>query len=326
MIRYSVEPGDRLSEIARRFHLTTTDIVHTNAWREPATLSSGELVFKEITPGDVLCIPTMLGDNPGEGGGGPPPTTPMPMQPQDPMDCRRPKQCYVTESRPNAHGACPPGERSYRLKDGRVVCVSHVPQAILAGGGMLGEPGTLGAVSPDALTTGQFCGNAKLVQQALNDLGFGPLSVDGQLGQKSFAAMDQFGSKYGLGKVTWASPAFCQALKTALQALVPPPQPASPPAGTSQADACTNSGGTWNGQQCVFPPTPSTGGGTPAPTPDTSTPDGGDGGDGGQTTDALATTMTPAVKYTLIGVGVVAFVGLVTTAAVVIAKKNKKSK
>lgn len=82
-----------------------------------------------------------------------------------------------------------------------------------------------GALDPAMLSTGPNCGSAKNIQTALNDLGYGPLGVDGVLGQKSYAAMDKFGAAVGIGKVSYPSAAFCSALKTGLAALVPPPPP-----------------------------------------------------------------------------------------------------
>jgi hypothetical protein len=86
-------------------------------------------------------------------------------------------------------------------------------------------------VDAGAITTGKYCGSASNIQAALNDLGYGPLAVDGNLGQKSFAAMDKFGRAVGVGAVQYATPAFCAALQKALAAAQapPPPDPAQPP-------------------------------------------------------------------------------------------------
>ena len=68
----------------------------------------------------------------------------------------------------------------------------------LRGGGMLAGPAWLGAVNPNQITTGSYCGGPKLIQQGLNELGYGPLAVDGILGTKSLAAMNAFGAQWGL--------------------------------------------------------------------------------------------------------------------------------
>jgi peptidoglycan hydrolase-like protein with peptidoglycan-binding domain len=75
----------------------------------------------------------------------------------------------------------------------------------------------LGAISSNAVTTGPMCGggsNGKLVQQALNTLGFGPLVEDGIIGTGTKKAMAAFSAGAGIPKADWPNPQFCGALKT----------------------------------------------------------------------------------------------------------------
>ncbi len=71
-------------------------------------------------------------------------------------------------------------------------------------------------IASAAVTTGSLCGGAKNVQAALNDLGFGPLAVDGQIGSGTQKAMKAFCVARGIPSKTWPDAAFCGALKAAL--------------------------------------------------------------------------------------------------------------
>ena len=85
-----------------------------------------------------------------------------------------------------------------------------------------------GMVDSSSISTGPLCGNAKAMQQALTDLGYGPLVADGQIGSKSQAAIKAFSQANGLGSKVWPDAPFCSALKGALSAAAAPPQPADP--------------------------------------------------------------------------------------------------
>lgn len=52
---------------------------------------------------------------------------------------------------------------------------------------------------------GKNCGMA--IQMALNKLGYGPLTVDGQVGKNTIAALKQFGIDNGFGAITWPTKA-----------------------------------------------------------------------------------------------------------------------
>jgi peptidoglycan hydrolase-like protein with peptidoglycan-binding domain len=52
---------------------------------------------------------------------------------------------------------------------------------------------------------GKRCGQA--IQAGLNQLGYGPLAVDGQIGPASIAAIKKFGQDNGLGSITWPTEA-----------------------------------------------------------------------------------------------------------------------
>ncbi len=71
-------------------------------------------------------------------------------------------------------------------------------------------------IPSSAVTTGPMCGGAKNVQNALNDLGYGPLVVDGDIGSGTQRAMAAFCAARGIPKSTWPYAPFCAALKQAL--------------------------------------------------------------------------------------------------------------
>jgi hypothetical protein len=98
--------------------------------------------------------------------------------------------------------------------------------------------GTTPAVGHPVADSSGTCSDSFAVQQMLNDLGFGPLVVDGQIGNATFAALKKFaqstGTSYG-GAFPQAS--LCQALMDAWQAqkgsvapAAPTPAPVSRPA------------------------------------------------------------------------------------------------
>lgn len=215
MIRYRVEDGERLSEIARRHELSTDQIVAANPHRASVTLDSGEQVFASLAAGDDIDLP---------------------------LDARPAREVVST----------------------------------------LGSPGMVGDVNPNVITTGALCGSARNVQQALNDLGYGPIAVDGIVGRGTQAAMKSFGASFGLGSnINWTSPAFCAALKNALIEKARKDQAAAaaaaaaaaggtttagggtPSGGQTPIEACLAARGTWTGTSCLPaaapPPQPAAG-------------------------------------------------------------------
>lgn len=256
MIRYSVEDGDRLSDIARRHGLSTDQIVAANPQRASVMLESGEKVFASLAAGDDIDLPL--------------------------------------EARP--------------------------AREVVAA---LGSPGMVGAVNPNVITTGALCGSARNVQQALNDLGYGPLAVDGIVGRGTQNAMKAFGAAFGLGSsVNWTSPAFCTALKNALIEKARKDQAAAaaaaaaaattgggvttPTGGQTPIEACLAARGTWTGTTCLPATTPS-----PAPGAEITT-----------TTQIMAPEK--ALQYGLVLAAVVGAVGLAAAATFFVVRASHK--
>lgn len=200
----------------------------------------------------------------------------------------------------------------------------------IAGGtiGELGAPGMVGDVNPNVITTGALCGSARNVQQALNDLGYGPIAVDGIVGRGTQAAMKAFGAAFGLGSnVNWTSPAFCSALKNALIEKARKDQAAAAAAAAAAAgqtqtggtqttgqtpiEACLAARGTWTGTTCL-----------PAAAPPVQT------GGGEITTTTQIMAPEKALQYGLVLAGVVGALGLAAAATffVVRAKHEEEKK
>lgn len=256
MIRYNVEDGDRLSDIAYRHGLSTDQIVAANPHRASVTLDSGERVFASLASGDDIELPL--------------------------------------EARPARFVA-------------------------------LGSPGMVGDVNPNLITTGALCGGARNVQQALNDLGYGPLAVDGIIGSGTQKAMKSFGSNFGLGGVNWTTPAFCTALKNALIEKARKEQAAaaaaaaataggtptgggpSTPSGQTALEVCLAARGTWTGTSCLPASTPA------APPP---------GAEISSTTQIIAPEK--ALQYGVVLAAVVGAVGLAAVATFFVVRANHK--
>lgn len=194
--------------------------------------------------------------------------------------------------------------------------------------GTLGAPGMVGDVNPNVITTGALCGSARNVQQALNDLGYGPIAVDGIVGRGTQAAMKAFGAAFGLGSnVNWTSPAFCSALKNALIEKARKDQAAAaaaaaaaagqtqtggtPTTGQTPIEACLAARGTWTGTTCL---------------PAAATPVQTGGGEITTTTQIMAPEK--ALQYGLVLAGVVGALGLAAAATffVVRAKHEEEKK
>ncbi len=74
--------------------------------------------------------------------------------------------------------------------------------------------------------TGQNCGNPFALQQALNDLGFGPIDVDGAVGPQTYAAIAKAMATYGVSYTSGAPSALvCQTISDAWNAKYYGPAP-----------------------------------------------------------------------------------------------------
>lgn len=61
MTMHRVEEGQRLSEIAAKYGITTDEIVRANPTKEAVTLPSGAQVFASLAAGDDIALPGVLG-------------------------------------------------------------------------------------------------------------------------------------------------------------------------------------------------------------------------------------------------------------------------
>lgn len=192
--------------------------------------------------------------------------------------------------------------------------------------GELGEaPGMVGDINPNVITTGAACGSARNIQQALNELGYGPLAVDGIIGRGTQGAIKAFGAAFGLGSsLNWPTPAFCTALKTALVEKARREQAAAaaaaaaaagtqtgtgtqtPAGGQTAIEACLAARGTWTGTTCL-----------PASQPPTPQP-----GTGEITTVTQIMAPEKALQYGLVIAGVVGAVALAAGAMFFVVRAN----
>lgn len=108
------------------------------------------------------------------------------------------------------------------------------------GNGIFGAPsgvtyGAYESLGELTLTSGQNCGDVKLLQQMLKDLGFYAGSVDGAIGNQTLKALSGFASAHGVPYTPGSFPkgAICDAIQstwTAAQAPAPSPGPTTSPA------------------------------------------------------------------------------------------------
>jgi len=68
-VSYTVAPGDTLSSIARRYHVSVSSIIEANAIRDPDTLQAGAVLIIPVAGGSGGNPPS--GGDPGTGGPGP---------------------------------------------------------------------------------------------------------------------------------------------------------------------------------------------------------------------------------------------------------------
>lgn len=110
------------------------------------------------------------------------------------------------------------GPSSYLPGFGSCMSPVRAPSYAGLGGGYRQAAAGLGIASAQ-VSTGALCGggsSGKVLQQSLNQLGYGPIAVDGQVGSGTITAMKRFCAAYGVPPAAWPNAQICGAIKAAL--------------------------------------------------------------------------------------------------------------